>query len=241
MAAITYDHATVQYPGAERPSVNALNLDIADGEFLVLVGPSGCGKSTSLRALAGLEAVERGHDPDRREGRHAPGAQGPGHRDGVPELRAVPAHDGRGQHGLRAEDRRHEEGRDPQAGGGGREDPRPGAVPRPQAEGAVGWAAAAGGDGPGDRAQPAGVPDGRAAVQPRRQAAGADPHPDRRAAAPAGHHHRLRHPRPGRGHDDGRPGVRAQGRLPDAGRHAAQPLRPAGERVRGRVHRLARR
>jgi multiple sugar transport system ATP-binding protein len=60
MAAITYDHATVQYPGAERPSVNALNLDIADGEFLVLVGPSGCGKSTSLRALAGLEAVTDG-------------------------------------------------------------------------------------------------------------------------------------------------------------------------------------
>src|ERR671917_1485847 len=60
MSAITYDHATIQYPGAERPSVNALNLDIADGEFLVLVGPSGCGKSTSLRALAGLEAVADG-------------------------------------------------------------------------------------------------------------------------------------------------------------------------------------
>jgi multiple sugar transport system ATP-binding protein len=60
MAAITYDHATIQYPGAERPSVNALDLDIADGEFLVLVGPSGCGKSTSLRALAGLEAVTDG-------------------------------------------------------------------------------------------------------------------------------------------------------------------------------------
>ena len=60
MAGINYDHATVQYPGAERPSVNALNLDIADGEFLVLVGPSGCGKSTSLRALAGLETVTDG-------------------------------------------------------------------------------------------------------------------------------------------------------------------------------------
>jgi multiple sugar transport system ATP-binding protein len=60
MASITYDHATIQYPGAERPSVNALDLDIADGEFLVLVGPSGCGKSTSLRALAGLEAVTEG-------------------------------------------------------------------------------------------------------------------------------------------------------------------------------------
>ena len=60
MATITYEHATVQYPGAERPSVNALDLDIADGEFLVLVGPSGCGKSTSLRALAGLEQVTDG-------------------------------------------------------------------------------------------------------------------------------------------------------------------------------------
>ena len=60
MAAITYDHATVQYAGAERPSVNALNLDIADGEFLVLVGPSGSGKSTALRALAGLEGVSEG-------------------------------------------------------------------------------------------------------------------------------------------------------------------------------------
>jgi multiple sugar transport system ATP-binding protein len=60
MAAITYDHATIQYPGAERPSVNSLDLDIADGEFLVLVGPSGCGKSTSLRALAGLEQVTDG-------------------------------------------------------------------------------------------------------------------------------------------------------------------------------------
>jgi multiple sugar transport system ATP-binding protein len=60
MAAITYDRATVQYPGAERPSVNALDLEIADGEFLVLVGPSGCGKSTSLRALAGLENVTDG-------------------------------------------------------------------------------------------------------------------------------------------------------------------------------------
>ena len=60
MAAITYENATVQYPGAERPSVNSLDLDIADGEFLVLVGPSGCGKSTSLRALAGLEEVTGG-------------------------------------------------------------------------------------------------------------------------------------------------------------------------------------
>ncbi|CAM3626524.1 ABC transporter ATP-binding protein [Tsukamurella ocularis] len=60
MATVRFDGATVQYPGAERPSVSSLDLDIADGEFVVLVGPSGCGKSTSLRALAGLEAVTEG-------------------------------------------------------------------------------------------------------------------------------------------------------------------------------------
>ena len=46
MATVTFDQATRRYPGAERPAVDALDLDIADGEFLVLVGPSGCGKST---------------------------------------------------------------------------------------------------------------------------------------------------------------------------------------------------
>jgi multiple sugar transport system ATP-binding protein len=60
MAAITYDRATLVYPGATRPSVDALDLSITDGEFLVLVGPSGCGKSTSLRMLAGLEEVTDG-------------------------------------------------------------------------------------------------------------------------------------------------------------------------------------
>jgi multiple sugar transport system ATP-binding protein len=60
MASISYDKATCVYPGATRPSVDSLDLDIADGEFLVLVGPSGCGKSTSLRMLAGLEEVTSG-------------------------------------------------------------------------------------------------------------------------------------------------------------------------------------
>jgi multiple sugar transport system ATP-binding protein len=60
MASITFDHATRRYPGATHPAVDALSLDIADGEFLVLVGPSGCGKSTSLRMLAGLEEVDGG-------------------------------------------------------------------------------------------------------------------------------------------------------------------------------------
>jgi multiple sugar transport system ATP-binding protein len=60
MATVTYEHAERLYPGSERPAVNDLNLEIEDGEFLVLVGPSGCGKSTSLRMLAGLEEVTNG-------------------------------------------------------------------------------------------------------------------------------------------------------------------------------------
>ncbi|MBY0176971.1 ABC transporter ATP-binding protein [Curtobacterium herbarum] len=60
MASVTYDKATRLYPGGNRPAVDSLDLDVADGEFLVLVGPSGCGKSTSLRMLAGLEEVNSG-------------------------------------------------------------------------------------------------------------------------------------------------------------------------------------
>ncbi|HEX6194969.1 MAG TPA: sn-glycerol-3-phosphate ABC transporter ATP-binding protein UgpC [Jiangellaceae bacterium] len=60
MATVTYDDATRIYPGTDSPAVDSLNLEIEDGEFLVLVGPSGCGKSTSLRMLAGLEDVDKG-------------------------------------------------------------------------------------------------------------------------------------------------------------------------------------
>jgi multiple sugar transport system ATP-binding protein len=60
MATVTFDGATRLYPGSTKPAVDKLNIDIEDGEFLVLVGPSGCGKSTSLRMLAGLEEVNGG-------------------------------------------------------------------------------------------------------------------------------------------------------------------------------------
>jgi multiple sugar transport system ATP-binding protein len=60
MADVRFDNASRIYPGTETPAVDRLNLDISDGEFLVLVGPSGSGKSTALRMLAGLEAVDSG-------------------------------------------------------------------------------------------------------------------------------------------------------------------------------------
>jgi ABC-type sugar transport system ATPase subunit len=58
MANVTYDHVTKTFDGTT--AVKDLNLDVADGEFMVLVGPSGCGKSTALRMLAGLEKVSDG-------------------------------------------------------------------------------------------------------------------------------------------------------------------------------------
>ncbi|MER6523916.1 sn-glycerol-3-phosphate ABC transporter ATP-binding protein UgpC [Streptomyces sp. NPDC001508] len=60
MATVTFDKATRVYPGSQSPAVDSLDIEIADGEFLVLVGPSGCGKSTSLRMLAGLEDIDGG-------------------------------------------------------------------------------------------------------------------------------------------------------------------------------------
>ena len=60
MATVTFEKAQRWYPGADKPAVPGISLEIGDGEFMVLVGPSGCGKSTTLRMLAGLEEVNEG-------------------------------------------------------------------------------------------------------------------------------------------------------------------------------------
>ena len=60
MATVTFEKAQRWYPGADVPAVPGIDLEIKDGEFMVLVGPSGCGKSTTLRMLAGLEEVNDG-------------------------------------------------------------------------------------------------------------------------------------------------------------------------------------
>jgi multiple sugar transport system ATP-binding protein len=59
MAQIVLDQVDKVYPGGVK-GIDGLNLDIADGEFMVLVGPSGCGKSTALRSIAGLEDITSG-------------------------------------------------------------------------------------------------------------------------------------------------------------------------------------
>ena len=59
MAAITMNHIVKQY-GDGFPAVNDVSIDVADGEFMILVGPSGCGKSTLLRMIVGLEDITSG-------------------------------------------------------------------------------------------------------------------------------------------------------------------------------------
>src|SRR5947209_5865180 len=59
MAEIVLDHITKRY-GDGFEAVKDMNLDVGDGEFMILVGPSGCGKSTALRMVAGLEDITDG-------------------------------------------------------------------------------------------------------------------------------------------------------------------------------------
>src|SRR6187399_2334644 len=59
MARVELEKVSKIYPGGIR-AVNAIDLQIKDQEFIVLVGPSGCGKSTTLRMVAGLEEISEG-------------------------------------------------------------------------------------------------------------------------------------------------------------------------------------
>ena len=59
MAEIEFDDVTKRYPDGFE-AVKHMNLDVPDGELMILVGPSGCGKSTALRMVAGLEDISDG-------------------------------------------------------------------------------------------------------------------------------------------------------------------------------------
>ena len=220
MAEITLRNIVKTY-GDGFPAVNDVSLDIADGEFMILVGPSGCGKSTLLRMIVGPGGHHLRRHAHRRQAGERQGAARPQPGDGVPELRAVPAPQRVREHRLPAAAAQdHDRRRDPHQGRGGGRDPRAHRAPRPQAGQPLGRPAPAGRHGPGHRARRRRLPVRRAAVQPRRQAPRPDAHRDPAHAAPPRHHHRLRHPRPDRGHDPRRPGRPApQGRAA-AGRHA---------------------
>ena len=239
MATVTFDNVNKIY--GDFHAVKDLNLEIGDGEFMVLVGPSGCGKTTSLRMIAGLEEITERHAADRRPRRQRRPAQGSRHRDGLPELRALPAHVGPREPRVRPEAAQGPQGRDRAPGQRGRRDDPAREAARPQAEGAVRRPAPARRARSRDRPRAGGVPDGRAALQPRRQAARPDARRDRPPPPAAQDDRRLRHPRPGRGDDDGL-AHRGHERGPAAaGRHAAGAVRHADQPLRRRASSAARR
>ena len=74
-------------------AVREIDLEVRDGEFFTLLGPSGCGKTTTLRMIAGLERADVRAHHHRRAGLHGRAAPQPRRGDGLPELRALPAHE----------------------------------------------------------------------------------------------------------------------------------------------------
>ncbi len=221
-------------------AVDHVDLEIGDGEFMVLVGPSGCGKSTLLQMLAGIVEATEGsiHIGDEDITRLDPRK-----RDIAMVFQSYalyPHLSVRGNLGFglklrktnkaaiaeRVEEVARILGLDELL------ERKPGELSGGQRQRvAMGRAIVR---------EPKRVPDGRAALQPGREAARLDARPARAAARAARDHDRLRDPRPGRGDDAGRPGGgAAQGRAP-AVRHPAVAVRAAREPVRGRLHRLAR-
>src|ERR1700740_1923693 len=189
MAPITLDHITKRSAHGSL-AFNDFNLAIADGEFVILVGPSGCGKSTTLNMIAGLEDITSGElriggqvvnnkTPKDRDIAmvfqsyalypHMTVRENMGF---ALKLAKTPKNviDEKVEEAARILDLTQHLDRKPanlsggqrQAGAGGARDPGPPPAPGPQAGHPVGRAAAAGRDGPCDRARPGGVPDGRA-------------------------------------------------------------------------------
>src|ERR1700747_161632 len=82
MARIALDHVEKVYGGGVK-ALDDLNLEVKEGEFMVLVGPSGCGKSTALRSIAGLEEISAGTISIGERVVKKPPAQDPAHTVGV--------------------------------------------------------------------------------------------------------------------------------------------------------------
>ena len=173
MAGVVLDGVNKVYPNGFQ-AIHDLSIDIADGEFLVLVGPSGCGKSTALRMVAGLEDISSG---ELRIGDRVVNEVPPKDRDiaMVFQNYALYPHMTVSDNiGLRAQARRRSP-RPRSRNGWARAAEILGLTEylRPQAWPAVRRPAPAGRHGPGHRARAGGLPHGRAALEPRRQAAGA--------------------------------------------------------------------
>ena len=220
-------------------AVRGIDLSIADGEFTVLVGPSGCGKSTLLRTIAGLEEISDGTIEIAGE---VVNDMRPRDRDVAMVFQdyALYPHmtvDKNIGFGLRARkmparrDRatRRRCGADARHHGAARALSAP-ALRRP---------APARRHRPGDRARAAALPLRRALVESRRAASRRDARRDQAPAPGDLDDDDLRHPRPDRGDDAGRPHRPDARRGDRAGRLAGRAVRAAGLALRRRLPGLA--
>ena len=217
--------------GAATAALDGVSIDVAPGSFTVLLGPSGCGKTTCLRIVAGLETATEGRVEI--AGRDVtdlpPAARGVAM---VFQSYALFPHLTVAENivfGLKARrvpaaERARRLARAVEILGIGH-------LLRAQAGPAVRRPAAARGAGPRHRRRGAGLPDGRAAVEPRRAASRRHAARDPGAAAAARHHHAVRHARPDRGHGHGRPDRAAARRPYRAGRAAGRDLRATRQPV----------
>ncbi len=182
MAEIALEHISKRY-GDGFEAVKDMNLDVADGEFMILVGPSGCGKSTALRMVAGLEDITGG---ELKIGGQVVNDKTPKERDIAMVFQnyaLYPHMTVRDNMGFALKLAKVPQDEINQKVEEAARVLDLGRAPRPQAGQPLRRPAPAGRDGQGDRAQPKRVLDGRAALEPRRQAARADA--DRDLADPA--------------------------------------------------------
>ena len=232
MAEIAYETVSKVYDDGTW-AVQELDLAIEDGELMVLVGPSGCGKTTALRMLAGLEEISDGII---RIGDRVVNDLSPKERDiamvfqnyalyphmtvednlafGL-KFRKLPKQEIKEKVHQAASVLQIEEYLDkkPKALSGGQ---------RRRAH------------GPSDRTEPPGVLDGRAALEPRREAQSSDARRDPRPPASARCDDRLRHARPDRSDDAGRScRSHASGRLQQVATPQGLYERPVNEFVAG--------
>ena len=238
MANVTLRNVRKTYPGGFE-AIKGIDFEVGDGAVLR------AGRPLRLRQVDAAAHGRRAGDHHRRRDRHRrprrqPDRAGrPRHRDGVPELRALPAYERLQQHGLRPAQPPHGRARDQDARRGSRAHSRTRRHARAQAAAIVRRPAPARGDGPRHRAAAEGVPVRRAAVEPRRQAAHRHAGRNPETAAQAFHDLDLRHPRPARGDDAGRYSRGHERRPGRADRQSARYLPEAGDHLRRLLHRRA--
>ena len=185
----------------------------------------------------GIPQARRGHGANRRPRRLRGSHQQAQPRHGVPELRPVPAHDGRGERRLRTQAQAHRAAGVRPAGPRSARHGAPVRPFRPLHEATLGRPAAAGRARPGAGGAARDHALRRAPVEPRCEAARGDAHGAARASRPRQHHQHLRHPRPGRSAGSRRPGGGHERRADRAARYARRGLREARDRLRRQVPR----